>query len=169
MPISEGRVEGDQMKFKVVRESQRGTFTMDYKGKIKGETITGAIALSMGDRSFEREFVMKRKPADVVGKWAWVMERDNGENWEATMTIKKEGEQLVGTMGREDFDWSVEMKDLKVTGNKMTYKTVMARDGNEFVIKSSAVVDGDKMKGKSGGERNGETWSREWKATRQKQ
>ncbi|MCP5527137.1 MAG: hypothetical protein H7A47_10075 [Verrucomicrobiales bacterium] len=168
-PISEGRVEGDQVMFKVVRETQRGNFTSEYKGKIDGETIKGAMSATMGDRTLEREWVVKRKPAEVVGKWKWSMSRDDGQSWEADLVIKREDGKLVGEMGREGADWKVEMTEIQVKGNLLTYQTVMSRDGNEVTIKSRAMVEGDTMKGKSEGTRNGEAWTREWKAVRQKQ
>lgn len=168
-PISEGRVEGDQLMFKVVRETQRGNFTSEYKGKIEGETIKGTMSATMGDRTVDREWVVKRQPADVVGRWKWSMSRDDGQTWEADLVIKREGEKLVGEMGREGAEWKVELKELQVKGNQLTYQTVMGRDGNEITIKSTAVVEGDTMKGKSEGARDGQAWTREWKAVRQRQ
>jgi len=42
-PISEGKLEGDQLSFKVVVDFNGNTFTVAYQGKLDGDTITGTI------------------------------------------------------------------------------------------------------------------------------
>lgn len=37
--ISDGKIDGDNVSFKVTRETPNGSFTSDYKGTVKGDTI----------------------------------------------------------------------------------------------------------------------------------
>jgi hypothetical protein len=39
--ISNGKIDGDHISFEVVRETQNGSVTNKYDGKISGDTITG--------------------------------------------------------------------------------------------------------------------------------
>ena len=52
-PISEGKVEGDNVSFAVVREFNGNQFRINYKGKVSGDEmkITGEVAGM--DRTFE--------------------------------------------------------------------------------------------------------------------
>lgn len=57
LPLKEGKVEGDKVTFKVVRERDGRSFTADYTGKLQGPTIVGSVAVDWGDgeRSFDWE------------------------------------------------------------------------------------------------------------------
>lgn len=166
--ISDGKVDGNKVAFKVTRQFQEREFTMNYAGTLEGNTaIKGTMSGTRGDQTFEREWTVNRKPADAVGKWKWTMEREGGDPFESTLTITKEGDKLAGKMGRDDGAFSFDLQDLKLTGNLLTYKTVFSRDGNEMVLLNKAVIDGKAMKGKSYSSRDGEERIREWKAAKE--
>ena len=42
-PISDGKLEGDQLTFNVVVNFNGNSFTIAYQGKLDGDTITGTI------------------------------------------------------------------------------------------------------------------------------
>lgn len=166
--ISDGKVDGNKVSFKVTRQFQEREFTMNYNGALGTDgAIKGTMSGGSGDRTFEREWLVKRKAADAVGKWSWSMEREDGDPWETALTITKVGDKLAGKMGREDAGFSFDLQDVKLTGDLLTYKTVFSRDGNELVIQSKAVIDGKAMKGRSYGSRDGEEWARDWKAEKE--
>lgn len=54
---AEGTVKGNEIEWTVTRSTPRGEFTMTYKGKIEGDTMSGEA--QMGDRTFE--WTAKRK------------------------------------------------------------------------------------------------------------
>jgi hypothetical protein len=47
--ISEGTIKGDEISFKVTMETQRGTFEMQYAGKIDGDTMSGTSSTPRGE------------------------------------------------------------------------------------------------------------------------
>jgi hypothetical protein len=49
-PIKDLKVEGDQISFKVVREFQGNSVTMEFKGKIEGTTLNGQFISERGNR-----------------------------------------------------------------------------------------------------------------------
>jgi hypothetical protein len=51
-----GSVKGDTLTFSVTRETPRGTFTMDYKATVTGESMKGTA----GNERFSMEFTGKR-------------------------------------------------------------------------------------------------------------
>ena len=51
-----GSVKGDALTFSVTRETPQGTFTMDYKATVSGDTMKGTA----GNDRFSLEFTGKR-------------------------------------------------------------------------------------------------------------
>jgi hypothetical protein len=53
-PISDGKIDGDNISFSVVREFQGNQFKMNYKGVVKGDTIHFTVSREGGEgRTFE--------------------------------------------------------------------------------------------------------------------
>jgi hypothetical protein len=55
------KMEGDELSFDYTRETQNGSFTQKYKGKVAGDTITGKITSERDGQSRERDWAAKRK------------------------------------------------------------------------------------------------------------
>ena len=58
-PISEGKIEGDNVSFQVVASFNGNQFKLNYKGKVTGTEMTISVELVGRDRTFE----MKAKKA----------------------------------------------------------------------------------------------------------
>ncbi len=56
--ISEGKIEGDEISFAVVRERNGEQFKMLYKGKVVGDELK--LVMTMEGRDFEREITAKK-------------------------------------------------------------------------------------------------------------
>src|SRR5688572_23054954 len=75
------------------------------------------------------------KKADPTGTWTWTTQgRNGGEARESTMTIKKEGEKLVGTMagGRGG---ETKLQNVKLTGDELTFDVTREFNGNSRTTK----------------------------------
>jgi hypothetical protein len=105
------------------------------------------------------------KPADATGTWKWSMTTPNGETRETSLTIKKDGEKLAGTITGRNGDTPVE--NLKVDKDQISFDVVRERDGNKFVTKYNGKISGDAIKGKSEFTRGDQTREREWEAKRE--
>jgi hypothetical protein len=55
------KLTGDELTFAVTRETQNGSFTQKYKGKVTADAITGKISFDRGGETTERDWVAKRK------------------------------------------------------------------------------------------------------------
>ena len=101
-----------------------------------------------------------------TGTWKWKVEI-NGQEREFTLKLKLGGDKLTGAMvGRDGQDTAIE--DAKYKDGEVSFKVTRERNGNKFTIKYSGKVSGDKLKGKSEVERDGETVKREFEASREK-
>ena len=64
--ISDGKVDGDNVSFKVVREFNGNKVTQNYKGKLNGDTIHFAVTMEGGMGGGQaREFDAKRAGAGM--------------------------------------------------------------------------------------------------------
>jgi len=54
----EGTVKGNEIEWSIIRSTPRGEFTMNYKGTVEGDTMSGEV--QMGDRG-SMEWTAKKK------------------------------------------------------------------------------------------------------------
>lgn len=55
---AEGTIKGNEIEWSITRSTQRGEFTITYKGKVEGDTMSGTV--QMGDFG-SREWTAKKK------------------------------------------------------------------------------------------------------------
>jgi hypothetical protein len=92
--------------------------------------------------------------ADPVGTWK--CEYDiGGQKRESTLTIKKDGDKLAGTMSWPD-QKDEKLKDVKLKDGTVTFSAVRKFMGNEIPIDYTLKIDGDKFTGKGAAEFGGE-------------
>jgi hypothetical protein len=84
--------------------------------------------------------------ADPVGTWKCEYEI-GGQKRTATLTVKKDGDKLAGTMSWPD-QKETKLKDVKLKGGTLTFHAVRKFMDNEIPIDYTLAIDGDKLKGK---------------------
>jgi hypothetical protein len=89
-----------------------------------------------------------------VGTWKCEYEI-GGQQRMATLTIKKDGDKLAGTMSWPD-QKETNLKDLKLKDGTLTFTAVRKFMDNEITIEYKLTIDGDKFKGKAGAEFGGQ-------------
>jgi hypothetical protein len=91
--------------------------------------------------------------ADPVGSWK--CEYEIGDmNRTSTLTIKKDGDKLAGTMTWPD-QKDEKLKDVKLKDGTLTFSAVRKLMGNEIAIEYKFTITGDKLKGKGAAEFGG--------------
>lgn len=83
---------------------------------------------------------------DPVGTWKCAYEI-GGQKRTSTLTIKKDGEKLVGTMSWPD-QKETSLRDLKLKAGTLTFSAVRKLMNNEIPVEYTLTIDGDKLKGK---------------------
>ena len=108
------------------------------------------------------------KVVDPVGTWKCEYEIA-GQQRTSTLKIKKDGDNLVGTMSWPD-QGETKLKDLQLKDSKLSFSAERKLPGMDNVInvEYKLTIDGDQFKGKGASQFGGE--KREWdiKASRQK-
>ncbi len=92
--------------------------------------------------------------SNPVGTWKCEYEI-GGEKRTSTLTIKKDGDKLAGTMSWPDQKEAV-LKDVKLADSKLTFSAVRKFMDNEIPIDYTFTLDGDKFKGKGAAEFGGQ-------------
>ncbi len=84
--------------------------------------------------------------ADPVGTWK--CEYNIGDQKRtSTLTIKKDGDKLVGTMSWQD-QKEAPLKDLKLKDGDLTFSAERVLADNKFHIEYKFMINGDTLKGK---------------------
>jgi hypothetical protein len=92
--------------------------------------------------------------ADPVGTWKCEYEI-GGQKRMATLTVKKDGDKLAGTMTWPD-QKETNVKDLKLKDDTLTFSAVRKFMDNEITVEYKLTIDGDKLKGKGAAEFGGQ-------------
>jgi len=104
--------------------------------------------------------------ADPVGRWK--CEYDiGGQKRESTLTIKKDGDKLAGTMVYQDKQ-EAKLKDVTLKDGELTFSAERELKDMKIMIQYKLKVDGDKLQGKGEVEVGGEKREFEMAGKREK-
>ena len=93
------------------------------------------------------------KKVDPVGTWKCEYEI-GGQKRMSTLTIKKDGDKLAGTMSWPD-QKETKLKDVKLKGGDLTFSAERVFMDNKFTVEYKLTINGDKLKGKGAAEIGG--------------
>ena len=83
--------------------------------------------------------------ANPVGTWK--CEYEIGQKRMSTLTIKKDGDKLAGTMSWPD-QKETKLKDVKLKDGQLTFSAERLVMDNKFNVEYKLTIDGDQFKGK---------------------
>ena len=104
--------------------------------------------------------------ADPVGTWKCEYEI-GGQMRTCTLTIKKDGDKLAGTISWPD-QKETNLKDLKLKDGTLTFSAVRKLMDNQITVEYKLMIDGDKLKGKGAAEFGGQKQEYDINGTREK-
>jgi hypothetical protein len=144
--IDDVKMDGDMLSFQYKRETGDFRFTANYSGKVSEDTIKGTIAFSSdrGNREFDWEAERSTELVDVLGKWQFKIETQNGVR-EPSVTFSQEGGKIKGAYVSRFGER--EAKSINVNDNKLTFEISGENDGNEFKVVYTGKPRGDSIMG----------------------
>jgi hypothetical protein len=92
--------------------------------------------------------------ANPVGTWQCAYEI-GGQKRTSTLTLKKDGDKLAGTMSWPD-QKDEKIKDPKFKDGKLTFSAERKLMDNTITVEYTLTIDGDKFKGKGAAEFGGQ-------------
>ena len=98
--------------------------------------------------------VAEGEKADPVGTWKCEYMIGDMQRT-STLTIKKDGDKLAGTMSWPD-QKETNLKDLKLEDGDLTFSAVREVGGNKYNVEYKFTITGDKLKGKGAADNGGQ-------------
>ena len=89
--------------------------------------------------------VAQGEKADPVGTWKCEYEI-GGQKRMSTLTIKKDGDKLAGTMSWPD-QKETKLKDVKLKDGDLTFSAERKLGDNKFIVEYKLTITGDTLKG----------------------
>jgi hypothetical protein len=175
LPISDGRIKGDEFSFVVDASGN----SIDHQGKVSGDTISMKILFSE-ERTVEVTLTRAAgagtaaptagstaaAAADPSGSWKWNITTPNGDIFAVSLKLKSKNGQLTGIYtGRLG---EAPISDASFKDGAIAFSVVREFEGNKFVLKYQGRLEGDAIKGtvEIPGFNGGEPSKMEWNASR---
>jgi len=163
-PITEGKVAGDAISFKIPVDANGTKFTSTYKGTLSGDAIKGKIHSDWGGQDHNYDWNASREKADATGTWNWALVTAEGDSINLSLRIKQDGDKLVGVVIMGDNEAPIAEGLIK--DNQITLKVTREQDGKTQSAKFQGKLDGDSIKGKIDSDWSGESHMYDWNAKR---
>ena len=106
------------------------------------------------------------RAADPNGTWKWTLTGPNGQEFQASATLKQEGDKLTGKVTRGEM--STDISDGTFKDDEVAFTVMRERNGQKFTAKYKGKVEGDALKGKIDIKFGDNERSVDWNATREK-
>ena len=139
LPIKDLKLEGNQVTFTLETGFGDQTFTLNFKGTLDGNNLKGQMTSDRGTSEITGKKVEAASPA--VGTWEFTRETSQGTR---TSTLKINPD-MTGTYSFRDNP--VDIKDLKVDGNNVSFKIEMSFNDRQFTMEFKGTVEGKTLKG----------------------
>jgi len=168
MEIHDGKISEDgKLSFYIELQRDSGPLKINFSGKSDGEKITGKTEYTsdQGEKR-ERDWNPKRDQAqNLSGKWVSTFKRSDGTPMETTLQLKQSGDKLTGVQTFNENE--TELRDGKVQGEEVSFKTLRERDGRTVTAKYRGKLQKDNsIKGEIESDWTGEVRRMEWEAKR---
>lgn len=139
IPVKNLELQGDKVAFTVESSFGERTFVSKFTGKLSGDTLSGEIESSRGTRPATAKRIKAVSP--LVGNWEFTREGRDGTTRTSTLKIKSD---MTATYSFRDTGTPV--IDLKVDGNKISFKVVFAFNDQERTMTFKGQLDGSDLK-----------------------
>lgn len=163
-PITEGKVVGDAISFKIPVDANDTKFTSTYQGTLSGDAIKGKIHSDWGGQDHNYDWNASREKASATGTWNWVLVTASGDSIDLSLKLKQDGDKLAGVVVMGDNEAPI--ADGLIKDNQISLKVTRERDGKTQTSKFQGKLDGDAIKGKIDSDWSGENRSYDWNAKR---
>jgi hypothetical protein len=150
LPVKEMQYKDGELSFLNKIEAQGREISMEYKAKITGDTIKGAMTIAVKGQGRPRtiEFTGKRAGDDVLvqGLWKITMTLDSGQKLRPSILIKQEGGKLIGEYVGHSGQ-KVPIKDIKVKDGEVSFQAPDNFEQDRLVFNFAGKLKGETIKG----------------------
>ena len=164
-PITEGKLSGDAITFKIPVDTGDTKFTSKYKGTLNGDDIKGNIESDWGGETHNYDWVANRaKAANAAGTWSWALVTDDGDKINLSLKLKQDGDKISGVVILGESETSISEGLIKE--GQISLKVTRVQDGTTQTAKFKGTLEGNSIKGKIDSDWSGEQRMYDWNAKR---
>ena len=140
------KIEGDKLTLSQETTFENATFESSLEGTVRGHALTGTVRSPLGNLPITGQ----RIGVALIGKWELKLATPQGQRTHV-LTIDTD---LTGRYERpETFGGEVPIKDLKLDGDRASFKTEVNLGDRTDVTECKFTLDGKTLKGQSASER----------------
>jgi hypothetical protein len=148
IPVKEIKIDGNNIAFSTETSFGDQTFTIDFKAKIDGKSLTGEVVSPRGTRAVTGKKVEAAAPATrpaspIAGTWELSREGQDGPRT-ATLTIK---EDMTAAYAHGPDAQPVSVTDLRFEGGELSFKVTVKRGERDVAMEFKGKVEGTTLKG----------------------
>jgi len=148
IPVKEIKLDGNNIAFSVETGFGDQNFTIDFKGKIDGKSLTGEVVTPRGTRTVtgKKAEAASARPASssLAGTWELTREGQDGERRTATLIIK---DDKTATYAQGPDAAPVSVTDLRFEGGELSFKVTVKRGERDVAMEFKGKVEGSTLKG----------------------
>jgi hypothetical protein len=168
-PISDARINGDEISLTLARERNGQKVLTKFNGKVFGDSIKGKMVSNFSGEEKTSDWDAKRQSTistvgTITGNWRYSFTTPGGQTIEPRFKLLQEGEKISGSIFFSDNQLS--LSDGTIKDGDVAFNVVRERDGEVFVAKYHAKVDGGTMKGTINSNWGGKEQNYEFEARR---
>lgn len=141
------KLEDNKLSYTIDVESPEGGMKLKFVTYPRGSNLDGEIEYEVGDITGSSEVEGKREAAgpELVGTWNLTADAE-GQTFEPVMKVtKKDGKLAIEYLTDEFGDH--EATDIKLDGDKLTFKIAVDSPDGAMELNFTTKVDGDKIDG----------------------
>ncbi len=166
MDISDTKLNGDELTFRVSLDFGGQAMVVDFKGKVAGDAMTGTADYDLGGQTGTVDFTGTRAGAklDLAGVWNIVATSPDGQTFEPQLELM-DGSPMSGK-----FTWidgtSIDVSNIEVKGDTLAVKVEIDFGGQPMVLTFNSKVDGQSMTGTAEYDLGGQTGTVDFTGTK---
>jgi hypothetical protein len=146
--ITNATLNGDQIRFQVIRERNGHPITTTYSGVWSGRYIRGKVASDWNGATQSHEWEAIRAHDGAEGLWKWTMASRGGRKVEARVKLAQDGELLTGYVpgaGRGLRRWLI--KNGSILDGEVYFELERGTGVNKVLTIYKGKQTGDSIKG----------------------
>jgi hypothetical protein len=165
-PITNVVLNGDELRFQVIRERGGQEIITTYSGRWSGKVMKGKIESNWAGQKQTYEWEAERAYEGVEGIWKWNASF-RGRKYEARVKLEQEGEILTGTIpGSRRAGRSIKVKNGTIKNGEVYFEIERGAGQDKAVTLYKGKQTGDTIKGTIETTIDGKEQKSKWEARR---
>jgi hypothetical protein len=149
-PISDARINGDEISLTLARERNGQKVLTKFRGKVLGDSIKGKMSSNFSGEEKTSDWDARRQSTfstvgTITGIWRYSFTTPGGQTIEPKLKLLQEGDKISGSIFFNDNQLS--LSDGTIKNGDIAFNVLRDRDGETFMAQYQGKVDGGTMKG----------------------